>query len=217
METIKLEEKYILEYIKDILNDSKEQNREVTDYRFHHSSSYKNASSIIKNGILTIEDLNKLGIRNDSKEELERLNDIESHANGISAVSLSDPLVDDLYIGEEKYDTYSPNNVDFLISNSVQAGRYGINWGNEYLSYKSITNDKYKSIDIRLINLFEEIEKTKNYSIKEAIENYNELRAIALSLKEAKLDIPFREMSKENEIITLDKDKIIELPKIILK
>ncbi|MBQ3020917.1 MAG: hypothetical protein IJD92_01675 [Bacilli bacterium] len=217
METIKLEEKYILEYIKDILNDCKEKNREVTDYRFHHGTEYKIAPSIIKYGILTIEDLNKLGLRNDSKSELERLGDIDSHANGTYAVSLSDPLVDDLYPGEEKFDTFSNSRVDFLLSNSIQAGRSTINWGNEYLSYKSIPSDKIKSVDIRLIDLFEKLKTNKYLSLEESINNFNELKNIAMALKTTKLDIPIREMSKENEIITLNKEKVIELPKLILK
>lgn len=212
MKEIKLEEKYILEYIKYMISSFKMKPIEVNNAKYHHNTSYSNVPLVLKHGILSVSEQNRLGIKKYSPEILNLWSDIESHINGIDSISLSVVGLTDLYANEFEYDPFSPIDVDFNISNDIRAGRSSIHYGNEFLCYESIGVDKIKSIDIRLLQL---IEKEKNFTIKYIISRYNFLRDIALTLKQNNLDIPFREMS--NDTSSLDITKVSEMPKLILK
>lgn len=219
MNNILLEEKYVLEYIKNILDDVKRGTTIVNDAKYHHNTAYCDAASVCEHGILSLRDLNKLGIKNYSEELLQKMDDIESHVNGNSAVSLSVVGLDDLYLDEYEYDPYMPNLVDFLVSSEVQAGRTATHYGNEFLSYKSIENDKLKSVDIRMLKLVELIENgysSNKYSTQSAIEKYNYLKNIALTMKKLQLDIPLREMSYQDNS-SMDIDKLSTVPTLVLK
>ena len=218
MDKILLEGKYILEYIKDILHDTKIKKEEIKDAKYHHNSSYKNASSICHYGILTIQDLVNKGLVNYSDDFLEIMDDQDSHVNGINAISLSITGLKDLYHNEIEYNPFSPIYVDFLITNEIFASRRTIHYGNEFLHNGSLGIDKLRSVDIRLINLIKNIKTTpdNNNEIKEIIENFNQLHNIAISMRESNLDIPIREMS-DSEYFSLDKDKLSSMPKLILK
>lgn len=215
METILLEERYILEYIRDILNDSKMKSLPIKHARFHHNTSYESVPSVCKYGILSLADLNKLGIKNYSEDFLKLMDDIDSHVNGVNAISLSVVGLTDLYPNEEEYCPFSPNLVDFLISSDVKASRMSTHYGNEFLSYNRINVEMLRSIDVRilsLINLYE----TGNYNIEYIVNRYNLLKDIALSIKESELDILFREMSSQDDL-SLDIDKISTIPKIVYR
>lgn len=219
--SILLEEKFVSEYIEDIVNDFKIKTSSVKDYKYHHNTSYSDATSIIRNGILSIRELTRLGIKNYSNNLLDVMSDTSSHVNGADAISLAVVGLDDLYREEFEYDPYSPTNVDFLISGDILTYRNTINYGNEYLSFSSINPDKFRAVDVRLLKYLE-IEKRERKIINNdkyiplLLEKYNQLRDIALALKEKKLDIPFREMSYDKEI-SLDIERVSELPKIMLK
>lgn len=214
-----LEEKETLKYIKEILNRIKKGTITINNARYHHNTHYQNAPSICKHGILTLADLNKITNQIHSQEDLKRLNDTESHINGTNAISLSVVGLTDLYRDEFEYDPYNPEEIDFLISSEIKAARTTTNYGNEFLSHQSLTLDKIKAIDIRLLELIEitkESNQKEYYTIKRLIEKYNFLRKIAMILKENNLNIPIREMSfKDNSIINID--ELISTPKIILK
>lgn len=219
MKTILLEEKYILEYIKSVLHDVKMGTFNVYNAKYHHNTSYRDASSVCQYGILTMMDLKKLGIKNYTDELLQKMGDIESHINGNDAVSLSVVGLQDLYPNEYEYDPFNPSQVDFLVSSEIQAGRLSIHYGNEFLSYKSIGVDKLKSVDIRLLELIELVEQgysSSNFSIQSAIQKYNYLKNIALTMKHSQLDIPLREMSYQDNSL-MDVDKLSSNPKLILK
>lgn len=212
MKEIKLEEKYILEYIKYMISSFKTKSIEVNDAKYHHNTSYSNTPLVLKHGILSVSELNRLGIKQYSPEILNLLSDIESHINGIDSISLSVVGLTDLYSHEFEYNPFNPIEVDLNISCNIKVGRSTLHYGNEYLCYENIGVDKIKSIDIRLLKL---LEKEKNFPIKDIINKYNLLRDIALSLKENNLDIPLREMSNDNS--ALDITKVSEMPKLILK
>lgn len=212
MKEIKLEEKYILEYIKYMISSFKMKPIEVNNAKYHHNTSYSNAQLVLKHGILSVSELNRLGIKKYSPEILNLWSDIESHINGIDSISLSVVGLTDLYEDEFEYNPFSPTDVDLNISSDIRAGRSSIHYGNEFLCREKIGVDKIKSIDIRLLQL---IEKEKNFPIKDIISRYNFLRDIALTIKENNLDIPFREMSNDN--YALDIVKVSEMPKLILK
>lgn len=215
MKEIQLEEKYIKEYINDTINSSITGKIVVNDALYHHNTSYILAPSIIKNGILSIEDINKLGIRKYSKELLNIMADIDSHVNGKKYVSLSVVGLKDLYPDEEEYDPYKSNAVDFLISSNIKTYRMTIHYGNEYIS-ESILPDKIKSLDIRLLKYLDLVKKDGFYSIESLMEKYNSLKEIALLIKETNLNIPIREMSNHDNLL-LDTDKLANAPKLLLK
>lgn len=213
MGEILLQEKYILEYIKDMISSFKIKNININNAKFHHNTSYRITPSVLKHGILSISELNKLGIINYTEEQLKKMSDIESHVNGINAISLSVVGLTDLYIGEFEYDPYDPKQVDLLISSDIKASRSSIHYGNEYLSYTNIESDKIKSVDIRLFKLIEEAKTIEE--IKKIIEKYNYLIEIAKTIKNLNLDMPIRDMSSEN--LTLDVYKLSKSKKIKLK
>ena len=106
MNEVLLEEKYVLEYIRYTLNDIMIGTSNVTDAKYHHNTQYLLTKSIIRYGILSLEELNKLGIRNYTNDTLKVLDDIESHINGKTGISLSIVGLTDLYHDEEEYDPY---------------------------------------------------------------------------------------------------------------
>lgn len=201
--------------IEDVIARSMNGFVDVND-RYHHNSSYTAAPSIIKNGILSISDLHKRGVVKVSAKVLKLSEDIESHINGSEQISLSVVGLDDLYKNEEEYDPFKTGSADFIVSNDVKAARSSTHYGNEFLVYSPIDNDKIKSVDVRLFEYLDELEKLNGSSAKDMISLYESLREIAISLRDSKLNIPLREMSNGNNK-SLDIEKISEMPKLILK
>lgn len=185
---------------------------EVNDAKFHHNTSYESTPSIIRYGILSLVGKNNLGISKYSESFLDKMSDIDSHVNDIDKISLSIVGLKDLDPRKFEYNPYNPNVVDLIISNDIHVRRSTHIYDNEFLYSNSITPDKIKSVDIRLLKL---IEKSKNIELKDIIEKYNLLKSIALTIKELGLDISLREMSNEN--LSIDIDKISQAPKLILK
>lgn len=221
MESILIEEKYALEYVRDMLYSLKMGTKIVDNAKYHHNSSYENASSICQYGILSLKELNEKGIRKYSEQFLDLMSDIESHVNGSEAISLSVLGLEDLNFDEDEYDPRSPIKVDFLISSEIKAGRSSYHYGNEFLSYSGISRDELRAIDIRLLKLIKLLEEDKkfispSYSVKSVLEKYNYLKNIALSMKQFGIDIPLREMSTE-ENFSLDIDRLSFVPKLVLK
>lgn len=210
---ILIEDKFSLEYIKDMLSSFKTKNIEVNNAKFHHNTSYKTTPLILKHGILSLKEINKLGLKKYSRDFLEKMSNTDSHINGIEGISLSIVGLKDLDPKKFEYNPYNSSLVDLIISSDVKARRSTHNYDNEFICFDSIANDKIKAVDVRLINL---IEQSKNIdSIKDIIEKYNLLRDIALTIKELNLDIPLRDMSREN--LTMDIDKVSNAPKLIIK
>lgn len=213
-----LEQKYILEYIRYLLNDMRLGSISINDAKYHHNTAYEDASSICKNGILTMLDMKKIGIKDYSDEFLKTMSDIESHINGIDSVSLAVVGLTDLYPDEDEYNPFTPTEVDFLVTSNLRAGRSSIHYGNEFLSYKSIGIENLKSVDIRLLQLLDSLSKKESdvETIKRVINKYNSLKNIALTMKSTHLDIPLREMSYQDDTM-MDVDKLSTIPKLVLK
>ena len=217
MKSIILEEKNVLEYIYDSICSLRTYGGDVTDAKYHHTTSYKDAISICKYGILTLDDMNAYGIRKDSKEFLKIMCDTDSHVNGSDSVSLAIVGLNDIYPNEEEYNPFLPNLVDFLVSSDIKASRFSINYGNEFLSCGSIMRDKIRSIDIRFLKLLcHDKLNICDSSIQTILKKYNYLRKLALEIKYQKLELPLREMS-ENDIFELDKEKLLNQPRILIK
>ena len=211
-----IREKYVLEYIKDILSTYSYALKNVDDAKYHHNAPYKDASFIIKYGVLSMEEINKLGIRSYSEKELNLMDDIESHVNGKNGVSLSVVGLTDLYKNEEEYNPFMPNVVDFLIDNNIRAFRNTIHYGNEFVSESKITSDKIKSADIRLIKYIDSLPKKDSIDIIDVVNKYNNLILMSKEIVSNNKDIQIREMS-DSFIKTIDTLKISEEPRLILK
>ena len=211
-----IREKYVLEYIKDILSTYSYALKNVDDAKYHHNAPYKDARFIIKYGVLSMEEINKLGIRSYSEKELNLMDDIESHVNGKNGVSLSVVGLTDLYKNEEEYNPFMPNVVDFLIDNNIRAFRNTIHYGNEFVSESKITSDKIKSADIRLIKYIDSLPKKDNIDIIDVVNKYNNLILMSKEIVSNNKDIQIREMS-DGFNKTIDTLKISEEPRLILK
>jgi len=211
-----IREKYALEYIKDILSTYSYALKNVGDAKYHHNAPYKDARFIIKYGILSMEEINKLGIKSYSEEDLNLMDDIESHVNGKDGVSLSIVGLTDLYKDEEEYNPFMPNVVDFLIDNNIKAFRNTIHYGNEFVSEGKITSDKIKSADIRLVKYIDSLPKKDNIDIIDVVNKYNNLILMSKEIVSSNKDIQIREMS-DGCNKTIDTLKISEEPRLILK
>lgn len=192
-------------------------NNDTLDAGYHHSRSYNDAIIVCKHGIMTISDLNAHGIRKDTPEALKTMSDSESHVNGIDAVSLSVVGLQDIYDDEDVYDPFNPRDVDFLVDDSVEAGRSSINYANEFLCHRSIGINELRAIDIRLLKLIRLLESNDRETTifngvndNTIISNYNCLIDIAREMENQGLPIPLREMSDDSKIYRLD---ICELAK----
>ena len=210
-----IREKYALEYIKDILSTYSYALKNVDDAKYHHNAPYKDARFIIKYGILSMEEINKLGIKSYSEEDLNLMDDIESHVNGKDGVSLSIVGLTDLYKDEEEYNPFMPNVVDFLIDNNIKAFRNTIHYGNEFVSEGKITSDKIKSADIRLVKYIDSLPKKDNIDIIDVVNKYNNLILMSKEIVSSKKDIQIREMS-EGVNRKIDVEKMSEMPRLLM-
>ena len=221
MQHLILEEKFVAEYIYDTLNESKLKPCNVNNAKYHHNTRYRHASSIIRNGILSMKAMNNLGFKSYSKNYLNLMDDTDSHVNGSSGISLAVVGLTDLSKDEYEYTPYDENMVDFLIDSSVKASRKSINYGNEFIAKYAISNNNISSIDIRLLKYIRNTLKAstdtvKDNSIKTLVDRYNHLIEIANTIIQLDLDIPIRENS-DNKNIEIDKIKISKKPKILIK
>lgn len=198
----------VLEFLDDNIA-SCEYGKLDVDGKFHHNAEYKDGSSIIRNGILSIKDLHNSGVRTFDEKALRVVQDHLSHINGDDGISLSVVGLNDLYRDEEEYNPFKPGRLDFIVD-GIKASRTTYHYGNEYICYNSIGNDKIKAVDIRLREYLRIVSNIDDVNM--AIKYYEYLREIALTLKELNLSIPIREMSNNNRL--LDTDRVINMPKI---
>ena len=219
MEKILLKSEHALDFVESSISSCLTAPLIVSDDKFHHNTKYKDAVSIIRNGILSPSELNKLGVEGYDDDIVQTMDDIESHANGSESISLAVVGLEDIAPDEFEYDPFSEKHVDILITSDIRARRVSTNYGNEYLSDRSIDTDKFRAIDIRLLSLIQTIRENTNVessSVSELIDNYNKLRDMAKLLRERKLGVPLREMSSE-EALAIDIEKISSMPKVKIK
>lgn len=207
------ESKYILEYIKDVIEISLSDPIKVTDAIYHHNEDYEKGVSIIKHGIKTLKALSELKLISYDEEALINLSK-SSNYREMEYVFLSKVGLKDLYRDEEEYDTFNIEKLDFLISSEIHAFRASINYGNEFLHHGDILPKYIKSVDIRILeylSLFDE--STDPIVISSLISKFNSLIDLAVSLRE--YDIFLREASF-NEFNELNIKTLSNQPKINL-
>ena len=214
MKKVIIDDDKIIEYIYDTLFASKINLIKLNDEKYHHNTSYLNAPLVCEYGLLTLLELNRLRIRNDSSDVLNKMNDVESHVNGNNGISLAVLGMDDLYANEEEYYPLNPNVVDFIISDRIKASRNTINYGNEYVYNGNISLNNILSLDFRLLEYIN-LNKDK-YSINKLITMYNSILQSAINIKNRSSFILLREMSANGSFM-LDIDKFSQSRGILLK
>ena len=205
MSDIKLDRCDVVDYVKNTLDNSKTNFDHLTGAKYHHNTKYCDASSVIRFGILTMSELNRLKLRHDSPESLKIMNDTLSQVNGLNGVSLAVTGLDDLYPDEDEFDPFLSDAVDFRIADTLspRPGRDSTKYGNEFIYRGIIKPEEFRAIDIRILEYIEEL---KN--------NYNNLLDMLKVLKDANLDIPVRETFGG---FSIDKEKMSECPRIVIK
>lgn len=219
MERIYLEKEHVIDYISESMNSFINDCIIVNDARYHHNSDYTSAVSILKNNILSLDEMNRQRIRRFSKEFLSTMDDRESHVNGSDGISLAVVGLTDINRDELEYDPYSSHHVDFVIDSDVKAYRSSVHYGNEYIASEMIPTDMIRAVDVRLskyIDMLVSKGKLDDESIFTLVQKYNCIRNIAMLIKRDGLEIPLREMSYDN-CSALDVDMVASSPKLVLK
>lgn len=207
--------------VKENLYSCKTVSKEISDTKYHHQTDIKQLPSILKYGILSKDEFNRVyNMKLTEKESIIFCD--ECHTNGLTRVSVSSMDVDfsQIYRDEFYWDSSDFAQADIIVSKDIKAFRYTINFFNEFLVEKGIPVDKFNCIDLKILKaysdeIYEKIKNTKENRIKKMVCYYNYLYEIALCLINGNLDIPIREVSEEK--ITLDPQKIIKLPSIKLR
>lgn len=217
MNEIIIKEKYILEYIRNMLYACSYAIKNIDDnaYQYHHNTAYEYAPSIIKYGILSIEELNSLGIRSYSKDYLKFIDDIESHVNGKDGISLSVTGLTDLYKNEDEFDPCQSDIVDFLVDENIKTVRNTIHYGNEFISINKITSDKIVAADIRIINYINNLSEKEGKAIFSVINKYNQIIMMSKEILRHNRNIQMREMS-EGVNRKIDVEKMSEMPRLLM-
>lgn len=211
---ILVEQKDILVAINDLLNDViMKKRKKLNDELFHHGTSYNVAPSIIRNGILTINDLQRKGIRNFSDDELEYYNNY-FHVNGTDCVSLAKRKIE---VGEDFFESWCFDNIDFLIDKKIPVSQEFVSYCNEFIHKGSISFRKVKAIDIRLRKMIDYYKKfPSSYLLNSIINDYNLLSVIAKELIKLEREPYLREMSDEAGTL-INISKTAGLPRIKIK
>lgn len=220
MSAIKLEQCDVVDFVKETLIDSKTKFDENIKAKYHHNTKYSDSVSVIRLGILTMSELNKLKLRHDSLDSLIIMNDTLSQINGLDGVSLAVTGLDDLYPDEDEFNPIDANVVDFRISSEIfpRPGRNSMKYGNEFIYPGIVKPEEFKAIDIRIFEYIKQLENNESNmgcrSIEELKNHYNTILDMLKALKESNLDIPVRETYAE---FSINKEKMIKCPKIIIK
>ena len=197
------------------LNHCKTMIPTIVGAKYDHNIPYNKVSNAIKYGLLSIEELYKLEGKTLTPEQKIKYSREGGHINGIDEISLASMDIDfnNLYRNERVFNPYSLYSADILISDQIKAYRITEHYANEYLTGNKILTEHFKAIDIRLLKYFKE--RYSLTEIEEGVNNYNCLLEFVFTLVNEGLNIPIREMSEEG--FALDKQKVLELPKIQLK
>lgn len=208
-------------YIKEALNSVKTSPINIENADYHHNTSYENAPFNIRYGLMSTTELMKYGRVSKTDEQLSALENDPSSVNGIYEVSLSKVGLTDQYREDEwEWEPRKGRCPDFLIDSDIKTRRVYTNYFNEFLAEGIILPEKFRAIDVRILNVCNDMDKTSSWSNREKkIEAlkvmYNQLGEMAKAMKEMELGIPLREMSNEDNM-ALDIDRVSEFPKINL-
>lgn len=216
--------------VKDCVYSCATEPIKLDDIKFHHNLKMKSIPSVLKYGLLSREKKARIiENRELTEEEIYRFSD-DHFACGKDHISLASTEEDlsEMFDYECFYNTYNKNLSSIIVSKNIKSTRNAINNYNEFLVENIIPVEFFNSIEIRLLKLFDKKHNiiginTDEERVKYILKSYEILREIAVTLKENNLDIPLRESSnvmcneESHNAITLNPEKVIEMPKLILK
>lgn len=202
----------------------------VNDTKFHHQINIEHVPSAIEYGLLSKRKyVNEVEKRELTEHEIFIFSD-EYHVNGLDHISLSTMDMDfkKIYRNEGIWNTYETVCPDIIVSKNVKAHMSTQNYFNEFITSNEVPTSMFNCIDVRILRIINHPSislmcKTREDRIKYMLEYYERVREIALKMKEKQLDIPLREVSEihklgeDDKALTLDVDKVINMPKLILK
>ena len=209
-----LSEDKALSFIKNSLLDCYE-NEFLISSKYHHNSPFSKVPSLLKHGILSKNEYLKLTGKSLSRKELILRSD-EYYANGLDYVSIS--ATGGLEISKREkdekleYTSSGDSNVDIIIDDEINAMRCSRNYYNELLVKDKINTADIISIDVRLLNRI-----INNKNIREIVNDFNMIPLIAKTILDENLNIQIREATYDDDIVSLNKRKLLKIPKIILK
>lgn len=220
MERVYLDKEQVVDYISESMNSFIQDCVVVNDAKYHHNSDYTSAVSILKNNILSLDEMNRQRVRRFSKEFLNVMDDRESHVNGSDGISLAVVGLTDLHEDELEYDPFNSHHVDFVIDSDVRASRTSVHYGNEYIAREMIPTEMIRAVDVRIVKYIEMLmsrgKDLDDESVFKLVQKYNCIRNIAMLMMEDGIDIPLREMSYGN-CSALDIEMVASSPKLVLK
>jgi hypothetical protein len=218
--SILLNEREVYDYLEELLESLKQQRLNCDYDVYHHNTGYEYMTSIITHGIQPLIGLNEFGIKHYTPEQLVIFNDVTSHINGSDGISLSKVDSEGAYPDEDIYNPYDSEFVDIII-NGIKSYRITTHYFNEFIHEGAIMPDKFLAFDIRILRLIENAKNKEDFKKINTILRYVEsLREMVMSMQKNGLYIPIREMSCEDSHESgpsLNQDKIMEMPKVIIK
>lgn len=209
-----------IDAIKDFLNLANLDVCSNVESLYHHNKKYPSMYRVLDEGLLS-KRMQYLTKGSQIPSDMIEKSQDEFSTGALDYICVSQPDMVDLYINELEYDSRDPHFVDILLPSSLEAFRYTVNYGNEFLVKDRIKTSSFQAIDIRLLKLIKKYEDGiynldgKEQSLLEIIKNYNQLRIIATKMLENNLDIPLREVSQYG--VDLDKSIVSQFPSIVLK
>lgn len=220
MKKLYLRENNILKYVQFSLCRNGKNIKYHYPKRYHHNTEYQNGESILRNGILSIEEKMKRGLIKEDQDLLAKADDTNSHVNGSDGISLSVVGLEDLYPEEEEYDPQSISALDIVVNPKLKTNRQAFHYGNEFIYYKTIKPKDIHSINIRLLEYIEKIYSGDNghncNSLRNLIIRYNALIDIARTIRDLNLNIDLIDSSSESNSILLNTNSLANLKKIEL-
>jgi hypothetical protein len=182
--------------------------------RYHHSTSYAVAPSIIKYGFLSAIAQQENGITVYSDDIVKRVLMDDFHVNGNNGISFAVMDLKDLYRDEFEFDPMLPTGVDFIVDIPWRLVRNTENYGNEFISDLAVDSKYIRYLDLRIKRLL--IEELRDDNHDEIIARYNNIIRICRAIKKYNNGIILRELSDDKKLY-LDYDKIRDYPKIKIK
>ena len=213
IQKVKLDDSYKI--IRENIFSCRTQSIKIENFKYYHNTGYHLMEDVLKHGLLSKVEKAKLTGEALTEHELYLAQD-DYYVNGKDNISVSADI-NDAYYNEDLYNHKNPRQIDILISNELNPYRSTENYANEYLAKDIIPVSYFKAIDSRLLSILScnFIDKSEKERLIIMIEYYNYLRNIAKTMLDENVNIPLREVSDEE--VTLDKIKVLELPRIIIK
>ena len=176
----------------------------------YHNSSYKVMRDVLRCGVLSVNEMYRLGIRENNNQGIDNVNGTDSIS--ISKVEDYNPKKDFYY--DSKSEHFTRIVVDKSLYNVRNICRNSHNYCNEYLVKDSIPVEYFKAIEERLLGYLLQTGKGKySPTLDQFIEMYNHYMDMLEYMVTNNIDIPVVSGSLDEDII-IDKEKMLSYGKL---